>query len=333
MSEMMLEPFLDPETKAKRIRHEDLVLGWYVGEGSRGKVYKATLHGKLVAAKEFHGAILRGDKAEEYLAREVMNQARAKHPAILPLLHFIDDRCNPVLVTEFIPGGSLDDVFCERASKGKWKIGWWPSRVMACLCGAASALGYLHRNNIIHRDVKPANILLGNPPPRPLLADFGCSREISGDYLQSFSRTGVGSYFFLAPEIDGGHYTEKVDVYAWATTAYLLLTGEKWVTLDSEERHTVGILNGIPPPDSLNRVPEMKFRELIQQGCRPVKTDAIPEPVWKLITRCWDHDPNKRPSCSEILAIIKENPDEYSMANNARQIADFRAYVAGLTID
>lgn len=329
----MLEAFLDPETKKKRISHEDLVLGRWLGDGGRGKVYKATVGGKLVAAKQLHGVILRGDKAEEYLAREIMNQAKIHHPAILPLLHFIDDRSNPVLVTEFVPGGSLDDVFNQRVSTKKWKIGCWPERVMCCLCGVASALSHLHRNKIIHRDVKPANILLGNPPPRPLLADFGCSRELSGDAMKSYSRAGVGSYFFLAPEIDGGHYTEKVDVYAWATTAYLLLTGEKWVTLDSEEGNTVGILQKCPPPAKLHPVPEIEFRKLIQAGHRPVKTDAIPEPVWELIQRCWDHDPEKRPSCSEILTIIKENPAEYSMASNNRQMTEFLTYVAGLSID
>ena len=329
----MLEPYLDPETKKKRLREEDLDMsaGKILGNGTRGVVYKAKLRAtnEWVAVKRIDQTILRGDKAEEYLAREVMIQASAQHPAICPLWGFIDDRCQPTIVTK-LAHGSLEDLLCELADTGRLKGRWSLTRIMCCLCGVASALQYLHNKNIIHRDVKPANILLGLPPPKPLLSDFGCARETMGEQM-SYSTRGVGSYFFLAPEIDDGHYGGEVDVYAWAATAYLLLSGQKWVTLDTGD--TVGIHQKHPPPPSYRVINEGQFRRLIREGHRPEKTSKIPDPVWDIISRGWAPDPKTRPTFAEILQVIQEDPDAYSMATDQDQMAEFRKYIDALSIE
>lgn len=334
MSAGVLEPFLDPETKKKRLREEDLDISARkeIGRGKRGVVFKAKLRStnEWVAVKRLNQTILRGDKSEELLAREVMIQANAQHPAICPLVGFIDDRCQPTIVTKLAPNGSLDDIFCDLVESGKLKGRWSLERIMCCLYGVASALHYLHSKDIIHRDVKPANILLGNPPPKPLLSDFGCSRETIGEQL-TYSNRGVGSYFFLAPEIDDGHYGCKVDVYAWAMTAYLLLNGEKWVTLDTGD--TVGIVERQPPPASYRVVNEASFRSLIREGHRPERSEKIPDPVWDIISRGWAPNPEDRPTFAEILHLINEDPDAYSMGANAAQKSEFRKYIDGLGIE
>lgn len=306
----MHELNLSDELKQIELHRSDINFGKVTGKGTYGVVYKSSLvqSGKIVAAKAI-GPLLAGSRGYESFKREVEIQASVRHPAILPLIGFIADKAEPILVTKFISGGSLDDIYAKAAASGSLRFGWTHTRIVCCLYGVACALKYLHDRHIIHRDVKPANILLDHPPPKPLLADFGCAKETDPNVMQQ-STNGVGAFFFLAPEFDTGDYDEKVDVYSWAATAYLLLSRLGVVTLETGE--SIRVLDTAKVPPGVNLVPSAQFRALIKEGYRPVRSDKITDAFWELIQMCWASDPKKRPSCAQIVEMIESDPSAYS---------------------
>ena len=303
---------LSDELKQIELRRSDINFGKVTGAGTHGVVYKSCLigSGQVVAAKVLE-PLFTESRAYESFRREVEIQAGIRHPAILPLMGFVPDKCEPILVTKFIPGGSLDDIYAKAAATGSLRLGWTQTRIVCCLYGVACALKYLHERHIIHRDVKPANILLDHPPPKPLLADFGCAKEIDPNIMQQ-STNGVGSFFFLPPEFDTGDYNEKVDVYSWATTSYLLLSRLGVVTLDTGESIRVLETAKLPTGVPVKLIPSAQFRELIKEGHRPVRSDKINDAFWELMQKCWASDPEERPSAAQIVEMIESDPGAYS---------------------
>ena len=198
----------------------------YIGKGSTSDVYLAeqsSLNRRKVALKILHRSC-----SEEYVdsfRSEAKLLASLSHPYILPIfshgvIHesamFTDDYV-PYLVVQFAESGSLAESF-ERQGNRPWSL----ERVVTLAKDAAEALDYAHSHNVLHRDVKPANLLqIGS---HVLLSDFSVASLI--DANSSHLSTGLaGSPAYMAPEVWQMHPGRYSDQYALAITCFFLLTG------------------------------------------------------------------------------------------------------------
>jgi WD40 repeat protein len=191
-----------------------------LGRGGMGAVYEATAaDGARVAIKFMLEA--NDPVFLERFRRESRAATRVSHPNIARVLGAGELERAPYLVLEFLPGGTLDD---RLKKSGRVP---WPE---AAALGARIARGLLaiHEAGLVHRDMKPANVLL-DAEGRPRVADFGLARSV-GQGSIALTKTGemVGTLEFMAPEqAEGGTAVDaRADLYALGGTLFALLTGE-----------------------------------------------------------------------------------------------------------
>ncbi len=151
--------------------------------------------------------------------REAETVAQLSHPHIVPL-HFIGQKDDLLyLVMECIDGGSLAD---RIAKEGRLP----PAEVSRILREVASALDYAHKRGVIHRDIKPHNVLLEAETGRSLVTDFGIARTAEGSSLTATGML-VGTPAYLSPEqVAGEGGDHRADIYALGVVAYEMLTGQ-----------------------------------------------------------------------------------------------------------
>ncbi len=192
-----------------------------IGEGRMAVVYRAYQPhlDRWVAVKVLR--IAQDDDREEFLQRfrqEARAIAALRHPNILTVYDYGETRGVAYIVMEYVPGGSLKTHMSGRAMP-------WPE-VAQLIIPVGQALAYAHKQGVIHRDVKPANILLARPD-WPLLADFGLVK-IPGR-AGSITRPGssVGTPAYLSPEqVVGEKVDHRSDIYSLGVVLYELLTGQ-----------------------------------------------------------------------------------------------------------
>jgi serine/threonine-protein kinase len=149
-------------------------------------------------------------------AMEAQWGARISHPNVVPILDFGGEE-RPWLAMEYLGGGSVADLTDQPVPVG---------RAVDVIADAARGLGAAHRLGIVHRDVKPGNLLMTSEG-RVKLADFGIAGSLSGE-ASTMPRTMMGSAFYLAPErIAGNGARPESDVYALGIVLYQLLTGAR----------------------------------------------------------------------------------------------------------
>ncbi|MDD5673186.1 MAG: serine/threonine-protein kinase, partial [Chitinivibrionales bacterium] len=195
-----------------------------LGSGAMGKVYLANdpLLERNIALKVI--AIdpgLRAAARDEYLARfalEAKASAKLSHPSIVQIFDVGEDRGNPWIVFQLIKGESLEALLAERR---KLTL----RRAVLFALDIAAALQQAHSWNIVHRDVKPANILIEQASGKAMLSDFGIVVALGGSSVSN--GVIVGSPGYMAPEqIDGRAIDGRADLFALGIVLYLMLTGE-----------------------------------------------------------------------------------------------------------
>jgi serine/threonine protein kinase len=192
-----------------------------LGKGAMGVVYQArdpaldrTVAIKTIVAprsgKRMHTAYI------ERFKREAQAAAKMQHPSIVTIFDVgIENDAPPYMVLEYLPGDSLAD----RLDRVRMRLG----RAIQIGLDLASALSFAHRQRIVHRDVKPANVLHAGEN-RWKLADFGIARMPDSDLTQVGVFMGTPGY--SPPEaIKFGHYTPQADVFAWGAVLYEMLSG------------------------------------------------------------------------------------------------------------
>ena len=194
-----------------------------VGKGAMGVVYKARdpLLDRVVAVKTIMSPQGQGRRVRsaflERFQREAKAAAKMQHPAIVTIFDVgvDDDSGAPFMVLEYLPGESLAD----RLDRVRFPL----ARSVQIALDLASALSFAHRQRIVHRDVKPANVLHAGDN-RWKLADFGIARMPDSDLTQVGIFMGTPGY--SPPEaIREGRYTPQADVFAWGAVFYELLSG------------------------------------------------------------------------------------------------------------
>ena len=190
-----------------------------IGQGAMGVVYRA-YHAELErtgAVKVLQG--LGGDaEASARFRREAQAIARMRHPNVLNVFDFGEFEGTPYMIVEYVPGGSLS----ARVKDGPLE----PEAALAYLRGIGEALDYAHKHGIVHRDVKPANVLLG-PEDNAILADFGLAKLMESSSIKSLTGVTTGTPAYMAPEqVAGRMVGPAADRYSLAVMAYEMLTGE-----------------------------------------------------------------------------------------------------------
>ncbi|MEI7989527.1 MAG: bifunctional serine/threonine-protein kinase/formylglycine-generating enzyme family protein [Chloroflexota bacterium] len=193
-----------------------------LGEGGMATVYKAfdTRLECDVAIKFIRKENVPASQWERMNARferEAKRMAKLMHPNIVKVTDYGEYEGNPYLVMPYLPGGTLKNRSQKFMSY---------QQAVCLLAPVARALEYAHRQNTIHRDVKPANILI-TEDGAPMLADFGVAKILDLDEGNTLTGTGmgVGTPKYMAPEQWLNRVSPQTDVYALGVVFYELLTG------------------------------------------------------------------------------------------------------------
>ena len=190
-----------------------------LGRGGMASVYRAYEPGldRYVALKTLPPEFMHDPTFAERFHREAKAVAKLEHPNIVPIYAFGIENGTPWMAMRLVPGGALSSL----VKRGRLE----PARAVAILRGSAEALAYAHSKQVVHRDVKPQNILL-DERERVYLADFGIAKMLEGG--SQLTATGMisGTPQYMAPEQAVTNKVDaRADIYALGVVAYELLTG------------------------------------------------------------------------------------------------------------
>ncbi|PQJ28973.1 serine/threonine-protein kinase [Rubritalea profundi] len=236
-----------------------------LGRGGMGTVYKAMHHGldRMVALKVFTARGGEQDLFIERLKREGRLMAQLEHPNVLGIYDGdVLSDGTPYLVLEYVNGEDLQERIYE-CKRLKLKES---IRIVVKVCNGLSAV---HSLGVIHRDIKPANVLLGKNGSVKV-TDFGVSKETTTDNNTALTMTGtaIGTVDYMSPEqSNGGVVDERADIYSVGVLLYEMIAG---VT------------------------PRGAFEPLGKFGA--------PKELEKLVMRCLQRDPDKRPASAASVA-------------------------------
>src|SRR5919199_206942 len=191
-----------------------------VGHGGMAVVYRARQESldRTVAVKVLSENLAASTEFMERFRREARTAANLRHPNVITVHDFgEDERGVPYLVLEYIEGPTLADLMDAGLDDG---------RIPGLLDQIAAGLDYAHARGVIHRDIKPGNVLI-TEDGRAVLADFGLAWLLEGAHL---TLTGgvIGTPEYMAPEqAGGGEVDSRCDVYALGVVLYEMLVGER----------------------------------------------------------------------------------------------------------
>ena len=259
----------------------------YIGEGTMGVVYRC-YHPQLErtgAVKVLQGLSPDGDSVARF-RREAQSIAHMRHPNIVNVFDFGEYEGTPYMIVEFVEGGSLAGVVKSGPLEKNVMVGY--------LRGIAGALDYAHSRGIVHRDVKPANVLLG-ADGAPILADFGLAKLMESSSIKSVTGVTTGTPAYMAPEqVTGSHIGPPADRYSLAVMAYEMLTG----FLPFDEGGVLQVLYA-----QVHRTPDPPSRRTARLG--PI-VDAV-------VMRAMSKDPAARwESCAAFVNALEDALDRKS---------------------
>lgn len=265
-----------------RVLDERYRIGRRIARGGMAGVYEAhdLRLDRTVAVKIMHAGL--GDAGSEdafadRFVREARAAARLSHPNVVAVYDQGEDDGTVYLAMELVPGHTLRDTIAQQAPMP-------PSRALALLDPVLTAVSAAHRAGLVHRDVKPENVLISDDG-QVKVADFGLAKAVSAETQHTATNDVlIGTVSYLAPELVAeGKADARADVYAVGVILYELLTGAKPHTGDSAiqvaYRH---VHHDVPPPSAT--VP------------------GIPDYVDALVRRATARDASLRPADAAVLA-------------------------------
>jgi len=270
-----------------------------IGRGGMGDIYRASdsVLGRDVAVKILGDRYAHDESVRRRFTREALAAARLSgQPNTVTIFDVGEHDGRPYMVMEYLGGGSLDDVLREQGAQS-------PQRVFTWLEQAGRALDAAHALGVVHRDVKPGNLLLdrdGNVH----VADFGIASAAGMDSL-TMTGTVLGTAGYLAPEqAQGERSTSASDRYALAVVAYELLSGSRPFEADSPTAEAAAHVNAPVPPIS-------------------VRAD-VPRELDRCFARALAKDPRQRfATCADFAAALRAAYAD--AAGGTRQLAPVAA--------
>ncbi len=237
-----------------------------------GDVYLGTSRrGQQMAIKLIRGAQLDDDEFRARFRREVRAAAKVRSRFIANLIDADPDAELPWLATEYVPGPTLAQALAAQGPLPE-------AEVLRLVAGVAEALHEMHRAGLVHRDVKPANVILG--PDGPRLIDLGVVGTIDATRL-TLTGQPVGTPVYMAPEqASGSRATSAADVWALGALAYYAATGNR-------------LFDGDHPAVVLYRV-----------SAEEPAYDDCPTYLRPFLDACLVRDPDGRPSTDAILRSL-----------------------------
>ncbi len=258
-----------------------------LGRGGMAEVYRAhhISLDRYVAIKVLHAFLADDPEFKERFEKEARNIARLKHPNIVQVYDFENDTENEsyYMVMELVEGPTLKDVLTRLSERGQ--VMPLPEAIRI-IREAAGALAYAHSQKMIHRDVKPANLMLDRDN-RVVLTDFGIAKIVTG---AQFTASGgmVGTPAFMAPEQGlGDAGDERSDLYSLGVILFQLVTGQLPYDADTPLAIILKHLNEpIPTSRSIN--------------------PQVPEPIDQIVQRLMAKDPVDRyQTANELIADLE----------------------------
>ncbi|GLJ09231.1 hypothetical protein SUGI_0104240 [Cryptomeria japonica] len=272
-----------------------------LGKGAFGKVYKGILSdGRAVAVKKLDNPAKQGEEAhigEKEFRTEMITIGSIHHKNLAELYGFCNEGLHRILVYEYMPNGSLDKMLFRGENHLDWEL-----RVEIALETARGIL-YLHeecRSHVLHCDIKPQNILLGEIY-NVKLCDFGVAKLVGSEQTRTF--TGArGTLGYMAPEWQRGvAITVKVDVYSFGVTLLEIICCRKMAKEDVPENETVLSEWAY---DCLKDGGLVKLVERQQtSGINPRQLERmVLVGLW-----CIQDDPSLRPSIKKVVQMLEGN--------------------------
>ncbi|KAH9693585.1 serine/threonine-protein kinase STY46 [Citrus sinensis] len=259
--------------------------------GSYCDLYKGAFFSQDVAIKVLTNEHLNENIRREF-AQEVHIMRKVRHMNVVQFIGACTRPPRLFIVTEFMSGGSIYDYL------HKQKCGLKLPLLLRVAIDVSKGMNYLHRNNIIHRDLKAANLLM-NENGVVKVADFGVAR-VQAQYGVMTAET--GTYRWMAPEvIEHQPYNHRADVFSFGIVLWELVTGKL-------------------PYDDLT--PLQAAVGVVQKGLRPtipVHTHPI---LVDLLERCWQRDPSLRPDFSEITELLQHLAQRHTDHDYERENPD-----------
>ncbi|MEU4572283.1 protein kinase [Nonomuraea sp. ATR24] len=247
-----------------------------IGAGGMGTVWRARHRdtGEIVAAKLLREGLAADRDLVLRFVQERNVMLNLRHPNIATVRDFVVEGDRLALVMDFVEGGDLRTLLHERGTLSAAEA----ARMVARIAGALAAA---HDMGVIHRDVKPGNILIDAATGQPRLTDFGVARIVHGPGLTQTSSI-IGTPTYLSPEVaDGTTPTPAVDVYATGLILYELLAGR---------------------PPFVGEHPMALLRQ--HATAAPRRLPGMPDVLWTLITAATAKDPAARPTAAGLAEAL-----------------------------
>lgn len=252
-----------------------------VGEGGMSVVYKAKdkLLNRFVAIKILKPEFINDHKFIDSFRRESQAAASLSHPNIVNIYDVGREGNIHYIVMELIQGKTLSDYIKEQGPMP------YP-KVIALSKQIAAALAFAHKNHIIHRDVKPHNVMI-TPNGTAKITDFGIAKAVNAATIVDNTEGIIGSVHYFSPEqARGGYVDEKSDIYSLGIVMYEMLTGR--VPFDGDNPVNIALMhiNGeMIPPSKL--------------------VDGVPPALEHIILKCTDKYPvNRFASADELIEAL-----------------------------
>ncbi|MCO5559251.1 hypothetical protein L7F22_012846 [Adiantum nelumboides] len=261
------------------IDYSQLKLNRKVASGSFGDLYRGTYCGQDVAIKVLKPERLNEDLQREF-AQEVYIMRKVRHKNVVQFIGACTRPPNLCIVTEFMSGGSVYDYLHSQRGFFKFPV------LLRVAIDVSKGMDYLHQNNIIHRDLKAANLLMDEHEVVKV-ADFGVARVQAQSGIMTAE---TGTYRWMAPEvIEHKPYDRRADVFSFGIVLWELLTGKLPYDYLTPLQAAVGV---------------------VQKGLRPTIPKNTHPRLAELLESCWQQDPKLRPEFSEITAILQDTYKE-----------------------